>query len=70
VNRAKQIRIDRGKGIALVAREAGVHHQSLLKLEDGVEVGAKVLKAMGDYYEVQPSSLLLPAVFGDEQAAA
>jgi transcriptional regulator with XRE-family HTH domain len=69
VNRAKQLRIDRGEGIAHVAKQAGVHHQSLLKLEGGEEVGAKVLKALGDYYSVQPSSLLGPAVF-DERAAA
>jgi transcriptional regulator with XRE-family HTH domain len=70
MTRAKQLRIDRGEGIALVAKNAGVHHQSLLKLEDGGEVGAKVLKAVGDYFGVQPSSLLLPPQFDDERSAA
>lgn len=70
MNRAKQHRLDRGEGIVLVARNAGVHQQSLSKLEAGEEVGAKVLKAVGEYYGVQPSSLLLPAVFDDERSAA
>jgi transcriptional regulator with XRE-family HTH domain len=70
VNRAKQLRLDNGLGVVVVAKEAGVHPTTIHKIESGEEIGAGALARLGEYYDVQPSSLLLPAVFDDERSAA
>lgn len=70
MNRAKQLRIDAGLGLVVAADKAGVHFKSLKKIEDGEEVGARVVRLVGEFYGVQPSSLYLPATYeGGEQAA-
>jgi transcriptional regulator with XRE-family HTH domain len=70
MNRAKQIRIDRGLGIAAVAKDSGVHHETITKIEDGGDVQPASLVRLGSFYGVQPSSLYLPAQFEDERSAA
>jgi hypothetical protein len=71
MNRAKQLRIDQGLGVVEAADKAGVHFKSLKKIEDGEEVGARVVRLVGEMYGVQPSSLYLPAVYtGEERDAA
>lgn len=64
MNRAKQLRLDRGLSRIAAGQGAGVSGHAIRRLEDG-DVTARTLKAVGDFYGVQPTSLLLPAVYPD-----
>jgi hypothetical protein len=49
-----------------VSDETGVSRRAIRRVEDQacrVETQAPTLKALGDFYGVQPSSLRLPAVY-------
>jgi len=66
MNRAQQIRLDKGLTITAVSEATGVSRLAIRRVEDptcAVESQAPTLKALGDFYGVQPSSLRLPAVF-------
>lgn len=69
MNRARQIRLDRGLTIAAVADATGVSRRAISRLEDAVaDTQAPTLKALGDYYGVPASTLLLPAVEAEATA--
>ncbi|HTE62788.1 MAG TPA: helix-turn-helix transcriptional regulator [Solirubrobacteraceae bacterium] len=70
MNRAKQIRIDRGLGVVEVIERARISPKTLKKIEEGSDVKASALARLAAYYEVQPSSLLAPAVFDDPERSA
>jgi transcriptional regulator with XRE-family HTH domain len=72
VNRARQIRLDRGLTLSAVSEATGVSRLAIRRVEDELrtsEPQAPTLKAIGDFYGVPASSLLLPAVERDEAAA-
>jgi transcriptional regulator with XRE-family HTH domain len=69
VNRAKQLRVDRGLTLDALSDQTGVSYRTLKKIEDGTEVNAPALATLGRLFEVQPSSLYLPAQFDEKQAA-
>jgi transcriptional regulator with XRE-family HTH domain len=65
VNRARQLRLDRGLTVVAVAEATGVSRQTIARLEGECgDAYAPTLKALGDFYGVPASSLLLPAVEG------
>jgi transcriptional regulator with XRE-family HTH domain len=69
VNRALQIRLDRGLTLSDVSTATGVSRRAIRALEDeSSETQAPTLKSLADFYGVPASSLLRPAEFG--QAAA
>lgn len=68
MNRVQQLRIDRGLTLAQVEAETGVSKQTVSNLENGKGGVPSTLKALGDFFEVPPSSLLLPAVHQDQAA--
>jgi transcriptional regulator with XRE-family HTH domain len=69
VNRAKQLRVDRGLTLDALSDQTGVSYRTLKKIEDGAEVQAPALATLGRLYGVQPSTLHLPAQFDEKQAA-
>ncbi|HTE59685.1 MAG TPA: helix-turn-helix transcriptional regulator [Solirubrobacteraceae bacterium] len=70
MNRAKQIRLDRGYGVVDVIEGAGISARTLRKVENGEEVKTSALARLATFYEAQPSSLLAPAVFDDPERSA
>lgn len=70
MNRAKQIRLDRGLGVYEAADAAGIARRTLRKIEAGDDVHAGSLARLAEFYEVAPSSLLAPAVFAAPGEAA
>jgi transcriptional regulator with XRE-family HTH domain len=64
MNRALQIRLDRGLSRTQVCEGAGITQKALRNAESDGESSsfAATLKALGDYYEVPASTLVLPAV--------
>lgn len=62
MNRARQLRLDRGLTISEVSEGTGIHRGSIRKIETGDMEFAPTLKALGDFYGVPASTLLLPAV--------
>jgi transcriptional regulator with XRE-family HTH domain len=69
VNRAKQIRLDAGAGIADVAVDAGISTKTLNKIEAGEPVAAAALARLATYWQVKPSTLLMPAIEPGQEAA-
>jgi transcriptional regulator with XRE-family HTH domain len=69
MNRAKQLRLDKGLGIHDVGAEAGVGYHTIRKIENGEDVQPASLVKLGSFYDVQPSSLYQPAVFDERRAA-
>lgn len=68
MNRAKQIRLDEGLGVAEVVDGAGISAKTLKKVEAGEDVNAASLARLATFYAVKPSSLLMPAI--EEERAA
>ena len=68
MNRAKQIRLDRGLVLLDVADGAGISTRTLRKVEAGRDVAATSLARLATFYEVKPSTLLMPAI--EEERAA
>lgn len=73
MNRALQIRLDRGLSRSDVVDATGVSFRTLRRVEDHRPADtfilkAETLRALGDFYEVPASSLLMPAI--DEATAA
>lgn len=64
MNRALQIRLDRGLSRSQVVEGAGVTHKALRNAESDGESSshAATLKALGDFYGVPASTLVLPAI--------
>jgi transcriptional regulator with XRE-family HTH domain len=62
MNRAEQIRIDRGLGVVGVAAGAGISTRTLKKVERGDSVTAAALARLATFYEVKASTLQMPAV--------
>lgn len=62
MTRARQIRIDRGMTLSAVSVATGVSRQTITRVEEGREAQAPTLKALGDFYGVAASTLVLPAV--------
>lgn len=59
MNRARQLRLDRGLTVQAVSDATGVARKSIARLEDTGEEGhATTLKTLGDFYGVSASSLL------------
>lgn len=69
LNRAKQLRLDKGLGLVEAASAAGVNHVTVRRVEEGLEVRAASLAKLAAYYGVQPTSLVLPAVYSEPEAA-
>lgn len=67
MNRALQMRLDRGLSRSEVVDSSGVTFKALRKVEEGQGSQAATLKTLGDFYGVSASSLLMPAI--DEAAA-
>jgi transcriptional regulator with XRE-family HTH domain len=65
MNRATQIRIDRGLKVIDVCKHAGIGPKTLKKIEEGEPVNAGSLARLANYYEVPASTLNLRAVFPD-----
>jgi transcriptional regulator with XRE-family HTH domain len=63
VNRAKQLRLDQGAGIADTAQAAGMSARTLKKIENGEDVNAASLARLSAFYRVKASELLAPAHF-------
>jgi transcriptional regulator with XRE-family HTH domain len=63
VNRAKQLRLDQGAGIADTAQAAGMSARTLKKIENGEDVNAASLARLSAFYGVRASELLSPARF-------
>jgi transcriptional regulator with XRE-family HTH domain len=65
VNRARQLRLDKGLTLTAVAKETGVARLTIARVEDqstsDASIQAPILKALGDFYGVPASSLLSPA---------
>lgn len=68
MNRAKQLRLDNGMGVLDTADGAGISTRTLNKIEAGEEVNAASLARLATFWQVKPSSLLLPAT--EEERAA
>jgi len=68
MNRAKQIRLDRAMGVLDTADGAGISTRTLNKIEAGEDVKAASLARLATFWQVKPSSLLMPAT--EEQEAA
>ncbi len=70
MNRAKQLRLDRGLTVSTVAGATGVAPRTIARVEDDAtdDVKAPPLKALADYYGVPASSLLMAAI--EHEAAA
>lgn len=69
MNRAKQIRLNRGLTLSDVARATKVARRTIRLLEDGQEVQAPSLARLSTFYGVSASSLLGPAVEASGEAA-
>jgi transcriptional regulator with XRE-family HTH domain len=71
MNRARQIRLDRGLTVSVVSTATGVAPRTIARIEDPAtqDVQAPSLKALADFYEVPASSLLMPAVNPEGMAA-
>lgn len=70
MNRARQIRLDKGLTLSEVSSVTGVSRRAIRALEEGTsEPQAPTLKALGDLYDAPASSLLLPAIEPTEAAA-
>jgi len=71
MNRARQIRLDRGLTVSVVSTATGVAPRTIARIEDPStqDVQAPSLKALADFYEVPASSLLMPAVNPEGMAA-
>jgi transcriptional regulator with XRE-family HTH domain len=65
MNRALQLRIDRGLRVTEVCEKAGIGPKTLKKIEEGEPVNAGSLARLANYYEVPASTLNLRAVFPD-----
>jgi transcriptional regulator with XRE-family HTH domain len=63
MNRAKQLRLDRGLTISDVAQATKVGRRTIRVLEDGQEVQAPSLARLSTFYECSASELLAPAHF-------
>jgi transcriptional regulator with XRE-family HTH domain len=63
VNRAKQIRLDQGAGLADTAQAAGMSPRTLKKIENGEDVNAASLARLSAFYGMKASELLAPAHF-------
>ena len=70
MNRAKQIRLDSGLGVMDTADGAGISAKTLKKIESGDEVNAASLARLATFWQVKPSTLLMPALPETEQEAA
>ena len=69
MNRARQIRLDRGLSAKDVSEATGVSRASIRRVEaHTTNIQAPTLKALADFYEVPASSLLLPAVLVEQAA--
>lgn len=69
MNRAKQIRLDRGLGVAEVIDGAGISAKTLKKIEAGDDVTAASLARLATFWQVKPSTLLMPAIEPEREAA-
>jgi transcriptional regulator with XRE-family HTH domain len=69
MNRATQIRLDKGLRVEDVVKGAGISPHTLRKVEMGETVRAGALVRLADFYEVdQPTALLGPPVFTEKAA--
>lgn len=70
MTRARQIRLDKGLTLLAVAEATGLSLGAVRRAEDPTcEPQAPTLKALGDFYGVPASSLVLPAIKPEEAAA-
>lgn len=70
MNRARQIRLDKGLRLKDVSQATGVSRGAIIRLEAGTaDTQAPTLKALGDFYGVPASSLLLSATAPEDVAA-
>lgn len=58
--RLQQLRLDAGMTLAEVGLAVGVSKQALSVIENGAGARPATLKALGDYFNVQPTTLLEP----------
>jgi transcriptional regulator with XRE-family HTH domain len=70
MNRAEQLRLDRGLSQQVAAERAGISLPTVRRIERGELVVARSLHALGTFYGVRPSSLQQPAVFDEVEVAA
>jgi transcriptional regulator with XRE-family HTH domain len=70
MNRAKQIRLDQGAGLAETAQAAGMSARTLKKIESGEDVNAASLARLSTFYGLKASELLAPAHFETPREAA
>lgn len=68
MNRARQNRLNLGLTVSQVAELTDVSRQAIARVEEGKSIHPASLKALGDFFEVPASSLLMPAI--DLEAAA
>lgn len=62
MNRAQQIRLDKGLTVTAVSEATGVSRLAITRVEDPTcNPTAPTLKTLGDFYGVPASTLLLPA---------
>lgn len=62
MNRARQLRLDKGLTLSDVSSATGVSRRAIRTLEDSSsETQAPTLKTLGDFYGVAASTLPLPA---------
>ena len=70
MNRAWQLRLDRGLSRHALSAETGVSYGAIRRLEEtNEERHASVMKALGDFFGVPASSLLMPALDPERDAA-
>jgi transcriptional regulator with XRE-family HTH domain len=70
VNRATQIRLDKGLKIEDVVAGAQIGPRTLAKIESGTLVRAASLARLAAFYGLdRPSALMGPAIFDGERAA-
>jgi transcriptional regulator with XRE-family HTH domain len=68
--RLRQLRLDRGMSVADLASASGVSWRAIRRLElTGEEGHAATLTTLASFFDVPPSSLLMPAVEPTERAA-
>lgn len=68
MNRARQIRLDKGLGVKETADTAGISTKTLHKIEAGDDVLSGSLARLARFYDVRTTELLLPAEYGERAA--
>lgn len=70
MNRAEQIRVDRGLTLVDVAEQTKLTRQTVRAVEDGNKAIASTLFKLGQFYGVPASTLLGPPVYDQPERTA